>query len=81
MTVKSERRRYYRAYRKLGIPFIPAQKLASLRSKGRFSYYDLERTLGVPIEVINNCECCGPIGYSFSFKGKTFEVGLGLSIL
>lgn len=56
---KYEKRRVFRQYRRAGIPFILAQKLARLKEKGAWALGE-----GLPecrTESITYCDCCGPV--------------------
>jgi hypothetical protein len=56
---KYEKRRFFRQYRRAGVPFILACKLA--RAKGGYIPASLfEPPEGYKTEVCVYCDCCGP---------------------
>ncbi len=57
--MKYVRRKLMKTFRKAGIPFLDACKLAKLKEKGFPSVYELENA-GFQAEPVTYCECCGP---------------------
>lgn len=60
--MKYERRKYFREYRKAGIPFMAAHRLAKLKARGSFACEVAEELQkeGITVETLTFCECCGP---------------------
>ncbi len=55
--MKYVRRKLMRQYRKDGLPFVDAAKMAKFREKSATAMEIREK---YKVEVITKCECCGP---------------------
>ena len=75
-TVKYVRRKFFREYRKYGLPFMAAQRLARLRAIGGFAC-ELQAELhkeGFVVEVLTFCDCCGPEVVRLLKDEKTWDL-------
>jgi len=76
--MKYERRKYFRMYRKLGLPFMVAQRLAKLKSRAATTSYEVETELvkeGFKVVAVTYCDCCGPEVLRLVKGEKAWDLG------
>lgn len=74
--MKYLRRKFFQEYRKAGLPFMAAQRLARLREKSGFAC-EVEAELvkeGFVVEVLTFCDCCGPEVVRLHKNGKAWDL-------
>jgi len=78
-TTRSQIRHTYRSYREAGIPFVQAHRLAKMVVKCNAYIGKVEALLG-PSEVVQYCECCGPVGHRFRFGKRVVELSTSFRV-
>lgn len=57
--MKYVRRKYFKQYRREGLPFVDCAKLARLRERYKLTVTEFAQA-GYKAESVTLCECCGP---------------------
>ena len=73
--MKFQRRKFAREYRKAGLPFIAAKRLAKVRDQVG-CFWDVQKAMekeGITAEAVTYCDCCGPEAILLEWsKGRLF---------